>query len=192
MTSINLLPWREEQREQKKLLFFIGIGIRGMTTIVIVIAIYIFLNSKINNQTERNQKIQTEIKRYERDIREIKKLKMVRAALITRMNIIQQLQENRPEIVHFFDELTKIMPKSIYLVKIVRSGESIMLIGHADTNSSVSALMHNIRKNFWVHSPILEEVEEITDKKNTRLYDQFRVKFILMPENKRKRGILSL
>lgn len=192
MTSINLLPWREEQREQKKLLFFIGIGIRGMTAIVIVIAIYVFLNNKINNQTERNQKIQTEIKRYERDIRAIKKLKMVRAALITRMNIIQQLQENRPEIVHFFDELTKIMPKSIYLVKIVRSGESIMLIGHADTNSSVSALMHNIRKDFWVHSPILEEVEEITDKKNTRLYDQFRVKFTLMPENKRKRGLLSL
>lgn len=192
MTAINLLPWREEQREQKKRFFFLGIAIRAVSAVVTVIAIYIVLNAKINHQTERNQLIEKEIARYERDIRTIKQLKMVRAALITRMNIIQQLQENRPEIVHFFDELTKLVPQSIYLVKIARSGDSIMLIGHADTNSSVSALMHNIRKNFWVDRPILEEIEEITDKKNTRLYDQFRVKFLLMPENKRKEGPLSL
>lgn len=192
MTAINLLPWREEKRELKKRFFLLGIGIRAVSALVIVIAIYMVLNSKINYQTDRNQLIQKEISRYERDIRTIKQLKMVRAALITRMNIIQQLQENRPEIVHFFDELTKLIPKSIYLVKIVRSGESIMLIGHADTNSSVSALMHSIRKNFWVDKPVLEEVEEITDKKNTKLYDQFRVKFLLKPENKRNKGPLSL
>lgn len=192
MTAINLLPWREEQREKKKNLFLIGLGIRCVSAIVICIAIYFVLDNMITHQEERNQLIEKEISRYERDIRAIKQLKLVRASLITRMNIIQQLQENRPEIVHFFDELTKIVPKSIYLVNIARTDDSIMLIGHSDTNSSVSALMHNIRKNFWVHNPVLEEIEEITDKKNNIIYNQFRVKMILMPENKRKKGLISL
>jgi type IV pilus assembly protein PilN len=192
MTSINLLPWREEKREKKKRLFFIGIAIRGVSSLIIVIAIYIVLNNMISHQEARNQLIQTEISRYERNIREIKRLKIVRASLITRMNIIQQLQENRPEIVHFFDELTKIIPKSIYLVSIIRTNDSIMLVGHSDTNSSVSALMHSIRKNFWVNQPVLEEVEEVTDKKNKKLYNQFRVKLRLIPQNKRKTGLFTL
>ena len=192
MTTINLLPWREQAREKAQRFFFIGLGIRVVTSIVIVISVYLILNDKIAVQKDRNQIIQREITRYDREIREIRKIKTIRQELIVRMKIIQQLQANRPEVVHFFYELTKIVPESVYLTDIIRSNDSVMLIGHADTNSSVSLLMQNIRKNFWVNRPVLEEVQEITDKAKKKLFNQFRVKLLLMPKNKVNNPFMKL
>ncbi len=183
-TTINLLPWREEQRERNKLIFFIGLGASVVLALIVCGVTYFVLENFISHQTQRNNIIKKEIARYNRQIKEIKRLKAVRETLIARMNIIQQLQENRPEIVHFFDELIKIVPKSIYLMEVTRASNAIMLTGHADTNSSVSILMRNIRENFWVNKPVLEEVEEVTDKEKKRLYNQFRVRLILKPKNK--------
>lgn len=192
MTTINLLPWREHAREKEKKLFIIGLGVRAVSSLMVVLAIYMVLNARISSQEVRNDIVKQEIARYDRQIREIRQIKIVRQALIVRMSIIQQLQANRPEIVHFFNELAKIMPESIYLTRVIRTGQSIMLIGHADTNSSVSLLMHNIRKNFWVNLPVLEEVQEVSDKKKNKVYNQFRVKLVLRPKNKLKNPVLSL
>ncbi len=183
-TSINLLPWREEKREQNRLLFFIGLGLSSAIAIVIVISTFLIFSNLIEHQTGRNRLIEDEIARYNRQIVKIQQLKKVKASLIARMNVIQQLQENRPEIVHFFDELVNVIPRTIYLLKAQRISNSIILTGHTDANSSVSLLMHNIRSNYWLNMPVLEEVAEVTNKKKTKLYKQFRLKVILKPLNK--------
>lgn len=183
-TNINLLPWREEKRERNKRFFLIGLGVSATVSFVIAIITFVVLNNHIDYQTERNKLIEGEIARYNRQIAEIKKLKATRASLIARMNVIQQLQENRPEIVHFFDELVKVVPKSIYLLVVERIGDDITLTGHTDVNSSVSLLMRRINANFWLNKPVLEEVAEVTNKKKTALYNQFRLKVILKPLDK--------
>lgn len=186
--NINLLPWREEQREKNKRYFLIGLGASGILAVAIVIATYLVFDAHISHQQQRNHLIEQEIALYDRKIKEIKQLKQVKAALIARMNVIQQLQENRPEIVHFFDELVKVVPRSIYLLQLQRYGNSVMITGHTDTNSSVSELMQNIRRNFWLNKPVLEEVEEVTDKKNSKLFNQFRLKVLLKPTDKLEQG----
>ena len=187
-TNINLLPWREERRERNKIQFFIGLGSSAVLALCLVIAAFFILDNRIDGQTQRNRLIENEIARYDRQIVKIKQLRLLRDSLIARMSVIQKLQESRPEIVHFFDELVKIVPRSIYLLSIERYDINIMLTGHTDTNSSVSLLMHNIRKSFWVNKPKLEEVEEITNKKYSKLYNQFRLKVVLQPQNKLKEG----
>lgn len=188
MTSINLLPWREERREKNRRLFMIGLGFSAGLALVVVVTTFMVFNNLIEHQRERNRLIEDEIARYNWEIREIKKLKSTKDALVARMNVIQRLQESRPEIVHFFDELVKVMPRSIYLLKIERYGDGIMLTGHTDSNSSVSLLMQNIRKNYWLNKPILEEVAEVTNNKKTKLYNQFRLKITLKPKNKLQLG----
>lgn len=183
-TNINLLPWREERRERNKKHFFIGLGGSAILAAVIVIATFFILDGWFSGQTERNRLIENEIARYDRQIVKIKQLKMLRDSLIARMSVIQKLQESRLEIVHFFDELVNVVPRSVYLLRVERFDINILLTGHTDTNSSVSLLMHNIRSNFWLNKPMLEEVEEVTNTKYSKLYNQFRLKFVLKPQNK--------
>lgn len=186
ITTINLLPWREERREKNKRFFIIGLGVSAGLAFAIALMTFFILDGKIENQLKRNRLIEAEIATYNRQIKEIKTLKAVRASLIARMNIIQSLQESRPEIVHFFDELSTVVPRSIYLLKVERVGDEIMLTGHTDANSSVSLLMYNVLNNDWLNRPILEEVAEVTNKKRNKLFNQFRLKVILKPKNKMK------
>lgn len=169
-TNINLLPWREELRERNKLFFLSGLGASAALAALITVVTFFVLNHSIDAQIERNTLIETEIARYNKQIAEIKTLKAARDALVSRMTIIQQLQESRPEIVHFFDELVNVMPRNIYLLKVERIDRNLMLTGHTDSNSTLSGLMHSVRNNDWINSPMLEEVEEVTNKKQTKLY----------------------
>lgn len=182
MIEINLLPWREELREKLKKLFLVALSSSVIGALVLVGCIYFFLESEIDAQRDRNRILTDEIARYDRQIKEIQRLKKVREALIARMNIIQQLQENRPMIVHFFDEIIKILPKGVHLTKITRSGDEILLTGQSDSNTEVSQLMRNIEKNAWLHRPLLEEIKEVKELKanrRTAIYDEFRLKVIL-------------
>lgn len=183
-TTINLLPWREERRERKRRFFFICLGVSGVMAVAIVIMAFTTFNSLIEHQTTRNQLIEDEIARYNQQLIKIKKLKKVRVSLIARMKVIQRLQESRTEIVHFFDELINIVPRSIYILEAKRTSDLITLTGHTDANSSVSLLMHNIEKNYWLNKSELEEVAEVTSKTKNKLFKQFRLKFILKPLNK--------
>ncbi len=184
ITTINLLPWRELKRERSKLFFFIGLGVSAGLSAIIAVVTFFILENNLEHQQNRNHLIENEIAFYNGKIARIRKLKSIRASLIARMKVIQKLQESRTEIVHFFDELVKIVPRSIYLLKVERIGDSIMLTGHTDANSSVSLMMHNIRRNFWLNYPSLEEVEEVTNQRKNKLYNQFRVKIVLKPKNK--------
>ena len=190
-TNINLLPWREERRERNKMLFLSGLGGSGILACLIVVITFIVLGSLIDSQTHRNSLIEAEIARYNKQIIQIKALKSARDALISRMTVIQELQESRPEIVHFFDELVNIIPRPIYLLKVERIDRNIMLTGHTDSNSTVSSLMQSVRHNYWLNSPKLEEVEEVTNKKHDKLYNQFRLKLILKPKNQVLEGALD-
>jgi len=183
-TNINLLPWREERRERNKKYFFLGLGFSGVAAILCIILTFLILVSCVDDQKKRNQLIENEIARYDREIVKIKELKSMRDSFIARMLVIQKLQESRSEIVHFFDELVNVIPKSIYLLSVDRFDNNILLTGHTDTHSSVSLLMHNIRNNSWLSKPELQEVIEVTNKKYSKLYNQFRIKLKIKPINR--------
>ena len=68
-TRINLLPWREERREKNRKLFFIGIGFSSALAVIIVIATFLIYSNLIEHQTGRNNLIQDEIARYNRQIK---------------------------------------------------------------------------------------------------------------------------
>jgi len=49
--------------------------------------------------------------------------------LVARMEIIERLQRKRPEIVHLFDELVKIVPEGVYLTQLKEIGNKLEYTG---------------------------------------------------------------
>ena len=110
MARINLLPWREMRRREQQKEFFTLMGLAGALCAVVVLLTHFEINGRINHQDQRNQFITNEIKVLDGKIAEIKKIDSTRQALIERMDVIQNLQAARPEVVHLFDELVKTLP----------------------------------------------------------------------------------
>ncbi len=159
MAHINLLPWREELRSQKQQQFAVISGGTAVAGLLLVLLTHMQMEGKIDNQNQRNAFLEKEIQVLDERITKIKDLEKTKTALLARMDVIQQLQGSRPQSVHLMDELVKTLPDGVYLDKITQSGNSLTLVGNAQSNARVSAYMRNISKSGWLHAPKLDVIE---------------------------------
>jgi type IV pilus assembly protein PilN len=163
MPRINLLPWRDQQRRERKLAFFIALGGAVAVAAVAAFIAYLLLGSMIDAQEHRNERLRAQIKVLDKQIEEINDLEAQKQKYISRMQIIEKLQRSRPEVVHLFDELVKQMPDGTYLTTVKQTGAKLKLDGVAQSSTRVSALMRNISASQWLRNPELEVVQTKTD-----------------------------
>jgi type IV pilus assembly protein PilN len=159
MARINLLPWRAERRKLREREFYMQLGMAFAAALVVLIAWSYWMGARIDNQNDRNTYLQGEIKQLDDRIAKIKDLEKVRAGLLQRKQIIEQLQANRSQMVHLFDELVKTIPASARLGSMKQSGDSMSLDGVAQSNSSVAEYMRNIEASPWMGHVDLRKTE---------------------------------
>jgi type IV pilus assembly protein PilN len=159
MPRINLLPWREAQRKRQRQEFFLAIAAAlGSAALVTLLGRW-EMSAAIANQTERNAVIEAQIAVLDKQIAEINGLENQKRRLIARMEIIEKLQRSRPEIVHVFDEIVRVLPEGVYLTMINQTGPKIEMRGVAQSSTRVSAFMRNIDNSQWLADPALRIVE---------------------------------
>ncbi|MFT5220070.1 MAG: type IV pilus assembly protein PilN [Planctomycetota bacterium] len=168
MTRINLLPWREELRQEQKKQFGIMTMLIGILAIAIVGLIHFQMASKIDYQQGRNKFLTDQITIVDLEIAEISELQKVRRSLIERMNVIQDLQGSRPSIVHLFSEIVSTVPNGVYLKMLTQTGSNLLINGEAESNARVSTYMRNLSNSEWLKDPNLTVIE-IEDKKVNRI-----------------------
>jgi type IV pilus assembly protein PilN len=159
MARINLLPWRAERRKQREREFYIQLGSAAVAAILFVLLWMSWMDQRISNQNERNDYLQGEIKQLDERIAKIKDLEKVRERLLARKQIIEQLQANRSQMVHLFDELVKTIPASARLSGLKQNGESMSLDGVAQSNASVAEYMRNLEASPWMGHADLRKTE---------------------------------
>jgi len=162
MARINLLPWREQLREERKQRFLVA-----LVGVLVVAAGFVFLgdqllNSAIEQQNARNEFIKREIAVLDARIKEISELKTRRQQLLERMKIIQDLQGNRPIIGRVFDQLVRTLPDGVYFSSVKMVGKRIDILGAAESNNRVSNLMRNLDASEWLSAPNLTQVKATT------------------------------
>lgn len=168
MTRLNLLPWRDLRRkEQDRQLLSIAVGVWILMGLVIFYA-HLHVSGLIENQQKRNDFLVQETKKLEEEIKEIRELQAARAALLARMRVIQQLQMDRTQVVHLFDDLVRKMPEGVYLTSLKQASPIITLTGNAQSNARVSALMRNLDASDWYTKPDLDVIN-VRTKGNDRV-----------------------
>ena len=159
MPRINLLPWREEERKTRQREFAVAAAGAVISGIVVIMVAMFTFSSMINTQDSRNTRLTDEIAELEKSITEIDSLERDKERLLARMEIIDQLQKSRPEVVHLFDELVRQLPEGVYLTGMKQTGTRIEVRGVAQSSTRVSALMRQIDASEWLTDPEVEKVE---------------------------------
>jgi type IV pilus assembly protein PilN len=159
MPRINLLPWRDEERKERKLKFLVALGGAAVAAFLTMFVGYLLMDSMVSAQKARNDKLNLEIAELDKQIEKINSLEADKARFIARMEVIEKLQRSRPEIVHIFDEITKQIPDGVYLTGITQTGGRLKFEGVAQSSTRVSAFMRNIDASSYLKDPELEVVE---------------------------------
>ena len=160
MTRINLLPWREELRAEKQKEFIQYVALVLIVAAGLVFVGGTYVNSDIDDQGARNEYVRGQIKVLDDRIVEIRDLQQRREELLARMQVIQDLQGNRPVIVRIFDQLVRTLSKGIFYGQMTVAGTSVNVTGIAESNNRVSELMRNLEASEWFTSPNLRGLRE--------------------------------
>jgi type IV pilus assembly protein PilN len=175
MARINLLPWREELRSQRKTEYLTVVGICAVAALLVWGGIHWHFNERIDYQKSRNDYLQTEISNLDVKIAQIQELEKEKDRLLARMKAIETLQTSRPIIVHIFDELVRSLPEGVYLKEITQNGKEIVIKGVAQSNARVSNYMRNVEKSEWLEKPSLDIIQTSTE--DGRRIATFTLKF---------------
>ena len=114
MAQINLLPWREERRQELKKQFLVTLALVFTLGVGLVLLGDRVVNSQIENQKARNQYLSQNIKELDKIIAEIRDLQKRRNQLLDRMRGIPELQGTPPIIVRVHAQLVRTVPDGVF------------------------------------------------------------------------------
>lgn len=171
MAKINLIPWREELRKQKKRDFLNAIALSIMATIGILMGVYFYIEGIKEYQQQRNKRLENEIAILDKRIDEIKSIEDKKKKLLAKIDVIQKLQESRPEIVHLFDEIPKTTPDGIFLTSFVQNSKLLTFKGKTESNAPVSAFMRAIEASSWLTNPKINVIQSKEKTNSEQLSD---------------------
>jgi len=160
MARINLLPWREWERERRKNEFLLRLGGAFVFGLVIVLMGGMYLDNSVERQNARNQFIKDKITILDQQIAEIRDLRQKREQLLARMRVIQELQGNRPVIVRVFDEMVRTLAKGVFFTSVKLDGHTLSVDGTAESNNRISSEMRNLDASDWFKEPNLKGIKE--------------------------------
>jgi type IV pilus assembly protein PilN len=167
MPRINLLPWREQQRNERKKAFAVSMFGAAIAAVAVALVGWFFVNQMIDAQRDRNELLRSEIKVLDKMNEEINSLEEQKKQHIERMNIIEKLQRSRPEIVHVFDTFTKIIPDGVYLTSLRQAErttgqdtvKTYRIQGITQSSTRVGTFMRAIEGSEWLRKGDLEKME---------------------------------
>jgi len=160
MTRINLLPWRETHRQEKNKEFYVVLGLCAAIAAAVGFGGLKYAEDKVAFQEKRNARLDTEIALLEEELAAIRELEETKSNLLARMEIIQQLQGQRPQIVHTFHEVAGRLPDGVFLTSMKQVGNAQLIIeGRAESNARVSALMRRMDRSEYFDNPKLDVIE---------------------------------
>ena len=159
MPRINLVPWREAERKRKRQEFGVAFVAALLFAAVIAFVVSWQMQSAIDEQTARNEYLKSEIAILDKQIAEILDLDKRKQALRARIQVIEQLELSRPEIVHVFDQLVRTLPDGIYLTAVKQTDRKLQIKGMAQSSTRVASYMRNIDSSQWLTEPSLDILE---------------------------------
>lgn len=171
LTRINLLPYREEIKQRKqqqfKILmlgaFAVGLGLAAAT--------YLSIDSAISNQEGRNNFLQTEIDRLDRELGEIDKLQQEKEAFLAKKLKVEELQEKRYQAAYILDSLNALTPDNTYLTALeAESPTSYKISGRAISDNKIAVMMRSLPSTGIFLQPELLSIKKVDN------YQEFTLK----------------
>ena len=160
MARINLLPWRSEERLRRNKAFMTLVATVTLLALLAAFAAWSYFDNELQDQLDANALITQENTRLDAALTEIDSLEQRREDIISRMQVIQDLQGRRPVPVRLWDDIAKAIPPALYLNNLKREGDLLTLTGLADNPNVVSSLIRNLDNSSWMGNSAVRNIQQ--------------------------------
>lgn len=149
MTHINLLPWREQQREQKKRQFIVISVAVALFALLLLSLLWSYLAYQLKQQQQANQLIVNNQQQLELQLKQQQRVTEQAQQTMAHMQMMQGLQGQRPVTARLMDELARLMPADAYITKLSRRMNTLTIEGRAASPHVVANLLAQLEASTW-------------------------------------------
>ncbi len=179
MSSINLLPWREQAAQQQKQRFMVLLCSLALLSFALVWAVAQWFDHNHQQQLQRNAFLQQHIGQLDTDIASIQDINDKREALEQRMALIETLQQSRNAATLIFANLASMTPDGLALQAVRRIDNTLLIDGHSASNNRLSGFIRALDEAPYFLDP---ELSSVTATPNSnRAMSDFRLTLSLSP-----------
>ena len=159
MILINLLPHRELARKQRRVIFNQSLGLAALLGGLVAALVFAAFGAQISAQQGKNKLLQSEITRFDAQIKDIATLQTEMTALRARQQAVEDLQADRNLPVFLLTELVRLLPEGVFIASLRQDAQALTLMGAAQSNERVSELLRNLgNQSPWFVRPELVEI----------------------------------
>lgn len=180
MSHINLLPWRDAEKQKKKKDFIIFLAMSCVVALGMAYTGKIYIDSMIQDQLQRNTFLQTQTAILDERIAEVHEIKKEKEELVRRINLIQQLETERNTATRLFNTLPEVTPSGVYANAISFKDGRIDVQGFTESNGRVSRMVRNVEASSWLSDAALPSI--VTGPSQPITLYRFSMNFMALSE----------
>ncbi len=147
MPQINLLPWREQLRQQKNKQFIIAVVLSLVITLLVAAAVWGYLWQIKHTLTLANELLVEKNALLQTTINKDQSIKKRRETTLAQLAEVERLAHHRSSLVQLWSELTAVIPTTMYLTNIESQQGLLVLRGKSRQASAVSRLVAYLQQN---------------------------------------------
>ncbi|ANQ54971.1 PilN domain-containing protein [Vibrio parahaemolyticus] len=184
---INLLPWRENQREEHRRRF-VGLVVLGvMVALGIQWGVSKYYEYQQDLQQERLDYLTTYISDLDKRIEAMKIAELEHSKILERLKVVEALQNGRNKTTDFMNLMPAVIPEGVYVDKIKMNDLEIEISGISDSTPRLATMLDNMERS----AKLLDvEMHSIVHGKARfgKEFQTFKVSFMFNTVEEQKEG----
>lgn len=147
MIRVNLLPVKRKKKAKPLPKFVITATLLTVLVVIVLGYLFFYYNSTLKSTTERFEANKQKIAELKNKIKEVENFENLNRTIDERNKLIEQLRKNQNVPVMILDEISRNLPKGVWLNSMTVAGPNISLDGYGFTNSDVVAYIDNLKNS---------------------------------------------
>src|SRR5690554_5943522 len=156
--EINLLPWRAQQREQRRRHFYLALAGMALMGIAGGLGLTWHYAVVMQSQQQRNTYLVEQGQQLQDDMRSLTELTLLRDQLVAQLQHFDELQQGRSQTIEVLRGLTESLVDGVHYVELSRQGDQLSLTGRAQSNRQVAEQLRALAITPAFFEPVLAEV----------------------------------
>lgn len=175
MPQMNLLPWREQARQESRLRFATTVLSYLVGAVLFLVFLHLYVTALIAYQNNRIAFLQNQLTQARMEIDNLNKKKIQTKQEEDKLNFIIGLRARSFRAVHLLNELAATIPTSITLVSVTRENDLVTLEGEAQSDLEITKLMKQLASLPGFYQPVLTEISARKENNETTRFFRLTV-----------------
>lgn len=159
MTTVNLLPWREQRRQFAQQRLVRSVWLVLLTSLLLVWGGHRLLTDQLQRQQQRNAFLQRHLNELNERQQSQQTVLEQRDRLALQLARLQWIYRNPASLVELLETLVQSVPERLYLTSLTQHNDLIELTGRVDAAANLTPLLRRLGESDLIDDASLINIE---------------------------------